>query len=192
MDLLLATRNTHKTREFAQLLGNAFQVSDLSSRSDLPIVEETGSTFAENATLKAVAISKCVSGFVVADDSGLEVDALNGAPGIFSARYAGQKATDAENVAKLLRELSGRTPARARFRCVIALAREGELIRSFDGVVDGHIVDRARGTHGFGYDPVFVPDGFMETFAELGRKVKNDVSHRARAVGQLREFLQRR
>ncbi|MFL6526959.1 MAG: RdgB/HAM1 family non-canonical purine NTP pyrophosphatase [Chthoniobacterales bacterium] len=189
MDLLLATRNAHKTREFSELLGPDFKVRDLTSRSDLPIVDETGSTFAENAALKALAISKCVSGWIVADDSGLEVEALSGAPGIFSARYAGESATDQENVAKLLRQLSGKTPSRARFRCVLALAKEGALIRIFDGVVEGHIVAASRGTHGFGYDPVFVPDGFSETFAELPAKVKNGVSHRAKAVAQLSKFL---
>src|SRR5436305_1914048 len=180
MDLLLASRNAHKTLEFAELLGANFQVSDLTSRSDLPIVQETGSTFAENAALKAVAISKRVSGWVVADDSGLEVDALNGAPGVFSARYAGENATDAQNVEKLLRELTGKTPARAYFRCAIALARDGELIRTVDGRVAGQVVDAPRGMHGFGYDPVFVPAEFNETFAELPAHVKNSVSHRAR------------
>jgi XTP/dITP diphosphohydrolase len=190
MDLLLASRNAHKTLEFADLLGANFQVSDLTSRSDLPIVQETGSTFAENAALKAVAISKRVSGWVVADDSGLEVDALNGAPGVFSARYAGKNAADAQNVEKLLRELTGKTPARAYFRCAIALAGDGELIRTFDGRVGGQVVDATRGMHGFGYDPVFVPAEFNQTFAELPANVKNSVSHRARAVAQLREFLE--
>ncbi|MFL6542913.1 MAG: RdgB/HAM1 family non-canonical purine NTP pyrophosphatase [Chthoniobacterales bacterium] len=189
MDLLLATRNAHKTREFSELLGPDFKVRDLTSRSDLPIVDETGSTFAENAALKALAISKCVSGWIVADDSGLEVEALNGAPGIFSARYAGESATDQENVAKLLRQLSGKTPSRAHFRCVLALAKDGALVENFDGVVEGHIVAVSHGTHGFGYDPVFVPDGFSETFAELPAKVKNAVSHRAKAVAQLSKFL---
>lgn len=188
MDLLFATRNAHKTREFAELLG--CKVEDLTSRNDLPIVEETGTTFVENATLKAVTISKHVPEIVMADDSGLEVDALNGAPGVFSARYAGENASDAQNVAKLLRGLRGRTPARARFRCVVAAARAGELMGVFDGAVEGKIIDTPRGGNGFGYDPVFVPDGFSETFAELPLRVKNSISHRARAVAKLREFLQ--
>jgi XTP/dITP diphosphohydrolase len=189
MDLLLATRNSHKTREFADLLGSDLRIADLSSRSDLPAVEETGRTFGENAALKAMSISRLMGEFVIADDSGLEVDALNGAPGVFSARYAGMNATDADNLQKLLRELDGRTPARARFRCVVALARSGELLRTFDGTVEGNIIDTPRGDRGFGYDPLFVPDGFTQTFAELPLAVKNSVSHRARAVAQLREFL---
>ena len=189
MDLLLATRNAHKTREFAELLGSAFRIGDLTSRDDLAAVEETGRTFAENATLKAVGVSEYVREVVVADDSGLEVDVLNGGPGVFSARYAGAKANDAQNVAKLLDELRGRTPARARFRCALAVARAGELVRTVEGTIEGNVINTPRGKNGFGYDPVFVPDGFSETFAELPLDVKNSVSHRARAVAQLCEFL---
>lgn len=192
MDLLLATRNPHKTREFAELLGREFAVIDLTLRNDVPAIEETGRTFAENAQLKALTVSRCSDGLVVADDSGLEVDALNGAPGVFSARYAGGKATDAQNVRKLLRELHGNAPASARFRCVLALAQRGELIHTFEAAVEGTIIDAPRGTDGFGYDPVFVPESFSETFAELPLSTKNSVSHRARAVAQLREFLRSR
>jgi XTP/dITP diphosphohydrolase len=190
MDLLLATRNAHKTREFADLLGSEFTVSDLASRTDVPTIEETGSTFAENAQLKALAVSRYSAELVVADDSGLEVDALNGAPGVFSARYAGANAVDADNVRKLLRELRGSTPGSARFRCALAIAQGGKLICTFEAAVEGQVIDAPRGTNGFGYDPVFVPAGFTETFAELPLNVKNSVSHRARAVAQLAEFLQ--
>src|SRR5438045_4894622 len=146
--LLLATRNAHKTQEFAQMLGAEFEVRDLADASEFAPVEETGLTFAENAILKAVAVSKQFPELVVADDSGLEVDALGGAPGIYSARYAGERASDAENVDKLLRELSARHIATekrsARFRCVIALARSGKLLDTFEGVVAGNIVDPPR------------------------------------------------
>jgi XTP/dITP diphosphohydrolase len=189
--LLLATRNRHKTQEFSQILGGDFEVRDLSENNG-PAVEETGSTFAENASLKAVATSRRFPGLVVADDSGLEVDALNGAPGVFSARYAGANATDEANVARLLRELSGRSersPFTARFRCVIAVARAGEVLHSFDGTVEGTIVDSPRGHGGFGYDPIFQPTGYDKTFGELPASVKNRISHRATAIRLLRAQL---
>jgi XTP/dITP diphosphohydrolase len=189
MDLLLATRNAHKTREFAEILGEEFRMSDLSGLT-IPAIEETGRTFAENATLKALAVSQDRHLLVVADDSGLEVDALDGAPGIFSARYAGANATDAQNIEKLLRELAGKRDRSARFRCVIALARDAELVRTFEGTVEGVIVDLARGGGGFGYDPVFQPEGFDKTFGELSAATKNQISHRARAITQLAQFLQ--
>ena len=194
--LLLATRNAHKTREFADILGDELEVSDLSKVANVPAIKETGRTFEENAILKAVDASQLRSasgGLVVADDSGLEVDALNGAPGIYSARYAGENASDEANVEKLLRALSRQNvPASkrtARFRCVIALARAGKLLGTFEGSVDGVIVDLARGGNGFGYDPIFVPEGFDRTFAELPTEIKNKISHRANAIASLREAL---
>jgi len=194
--LLLATRNAHKTCEFADILGKDFEVRDLSSVQDTPEIKETGGSFEENAILKALAVSQLRSasgGLVVADDSGLEVDALNGAPGIYSARYAGENASDKANVDKLLRDLSRQdVPAAkrtARFRCVIALARAGELLGTFEGLVEGVIVDLARGRNGFGYDPIFVPEGFDRTFAELPAEIKNKISHRAKAITRLREAL---
>jgi XTP/dITP diphosphohydrolase len=191
--LLLATRNSHKTREFAEILGGEFVVRDLSAESELPVIEETGATFAENAALKAMATSKQFPGaVVVGDDSGLEVDILNGAPGIYSARYAGERASDAENVAKLLAELRkqpGSRPNAARFRCVLALAKDGDLLGSFEGAVEGTVVDPPRGSDGFGYDPVFQPIGSTRTFAELSRPRKNEISHRARAIQLLRANL---
>lgn len=197
VSLLLATRNSHKTREFAEILGEGFDVRDLSDANDPSGVEETGATFAENAALKAVAVSELFTGLVVGDDSGLEVDALKGAPGIYSARYAGENATDEENIAKLLVELAeldrgpGSPPPAivARFRCALALAREGKVIGVQEGVVEGKIVRRPRGDLGFGYDPVFQPQGFEQTFAELSAAEKNQISHRAQAIRSLRATL---
>lgn len=186
MNLLLATRNQNKTREFAQLLSSKFTLRDLTRTRDLPEIRETGRTFEENAVIKATAISKIFSDeMVIADDSGLEVDALNGAPGIFSARYGGENASDQRNVEKLLREAQGATKRSARFRCVIALAKNGELITTFAGEVAGTITKSPRGENGFGYDPIFIPEGFEETFAELPSETKNAVSHRAKAVAEL-------
>jgi XTP/dITP diphosphohydrolase len=190
--LLLASRNAHKTREFANLLGPDFVVSDLSTELEAPRVEETGATFAENATLKAVAISKWSGGLVVADDSGLEVDALAGAPGIYSARYSGPDATDQRNIVRLLsqlRDFAGQSVITARFRCVLALGRGGELLETFEGFVEGTIVDPPRGNEGFGYDPVFQPLGTTQTFGELAADEKNRISHRAQAIRLLRKAL---
>ena len=186
MQLIVATRNAHKTREIQRIFGPAFTVSDLSAHPEIPDIHETGRSYEENAILKAVGASRHLPALTVADDSGLEVDALGGAPGIFSARYAGENATDKQNIDKLLVELA-RTGAKetkrsARFRCVIALARQGELLGTFEGIVEGTIVKRARGSHGFGYDPIFVPHGFEETFAELPPEVKDTISHRAKAI----------
>ncbi|MEY2575000.1 MAG: XTP/dITP diphosphohydrolase [Verrucomicrobiota bacterium] len=190
--LLLATRNVHKTPEFSEILGSEFDVRDLSVEPDAPAIEETGATFAENAILKAVGISQRFPGLVVGDDSGLEVDALEGAPGVYSARYAGRGAKDSDNVARLLselRKLSIERPYFARFRCVLALARDGELIECFEGVVEGAIVELPRGTGGFGYDPVFQPAGLAQTFGEIVPEKKNRISHRANAIRLLRAAL---
>ena len=196
--LLLATRNANKTREFRELLGEDFDVHDLSFFDEMAIPKESGRTFEENAILKAVAASqdRRVQDrhlLVVADDSGLEVDALGGTPGILSARYAGETASDKENIEKLLSELARRNAPldqrSARFRCVIALARESELLGKFEGVVEGLIVDLPRGSLGFGYDPIFVPNGFDKTFGELPIELKNRISHRARAIRAFRAGL---
>ena len=194
MQLLIATRNASKTREFAHLLGAEFAIKDLSAFPDVPTLVESGHSLEANAIAKAVTASKNVNGLVVADDSGLEVHALGGAPGIYSARYAGDNATDAQNVEKLLTELSTRSVApsrRARFRCVLAAARGGKLIDTVAGTVEGNIAEKPRGSGGFGYDPVFVPAGFDHTFAEMPADLKNQLSHRARAVLALRERLRR-
>ncbi|MEI7958151.1 MAG: RdgB/HAM1 family non-canonical purine NTP pyrophosphatase [Verrucomicrobiota bacterium] len=189
--LLLATRNRHKTSELAALLGAEFQVEDLTTHPELPEVEETGVTFLENATLKALAASRHFGAdvLVLADDSGLEVDALGGAPGVRSARFAGPGATDADNTALLLARLENATERTARFRCVIAVARGGELAASFEGACEGRIIDAPRGCEGFGYDPVFVPEGDSKTFAELPAEMKNRISHRAKATGQALAWL---
>jgi XTP/dITP diphosphohydrolase len=189
MELVLATRNAHKTREFRELLGQSFEIKDLSSNPGIIVPKETGSTFEENAILKATSVSKWFEGLVVADDSGLEADALNGAPGIYSARYAGESAGDTANVDKLLSELSKVTQRSASFRCVIALARAGEVLGAVEGIVKGTITDQPRGHSGFGYDPVFQPLGFADTLAEMAPQQKNEISHRSKAVAALRERL---
>ncbi len=189
MELLLATRNAHKTREIQEILGTDFAVRDLRACLEIPDTDESGASFKENATLKALAVSKTLPGFVAADDSGLEVDVLGGAPGIYSARYAGVNATDEEKIDKLLRELTrvgaSDDPRQARFHCVVALAHNGNLVGTFEGIVEGTITDEPRGNGGFGYDPIFIPEGFKQTFGQLPVEVKNTISHRAKAIRQL-------
>ena len=171
------------------MLGAGYDISDLKSHPELPSVEETGTTFMENATLKAVEISKQVPGLVLSDDSGLEVDALGGAPGVYSSRYAGEDGNDSANNTKLLHELDGVGDRTARFRCVMVLAENGKVLASFDGSVEGHIIHQLHGQGGFGYDPLFTPDGFTQTFAELGEDIKNGFSHRARALEKAQAWL---
>jgi len=187
--LIVATRNRNKTREIQQILGPKFELRDLAAYREISEIVESGKSFKENANLKAIAVSKELSGLVIADDSGLEVAALDGAPGIYSARYAGDKATDKENIDRLLGELgrigAQRGQRRARFRCVLALARNGQMLGTFEGIADGAIVDQPRGSRGFGYDPIFVPNGFGHTFAELPGELKNRISHRAQAIRAL-------
>ena len=173
-------------REFAQLLGGNFKVRDLTEYRDIPEILESGTTFEENATLKALAVSKIFPNeLVISDDSGLEVKALGGAPGVFSARYAREEANDLRNVEKLLRELKEARDRSARFYCVIALARNGKLITTVAGEAAGTITNFPRGKNGFGYDPIFIPNGFSETFAELTSQTKNKISHRAKAAAAL-------
>ena len=188
--LLVSTRNPHKLREIRTILGDPFEVSDLSILPTMHEVEETGSSFEENAELKAVAASQLFEGWVIADDSGLEVDALGGAPGVYSARYAGDAASDSENNTLLLKNLQEvpEQERRARFRCVIVLARAGRKLAAFSGVVEGLIASSARGVEGFGYDPLFMPDGFSQTFGELPVATKNRLSHRALSLNQLRAW----
>ena len=188
--LLISTRNAHKVDEIREILGSNFIISDLSALSEFPEMEETGFTFQENAAIKALAASARFDGWVIADDSGLEVDALNGAPGIRSARFSGESSTDASNRALLLEKLiSVRGKSRsARFRCVISLARQGEILANFSGSVEGVIIPQEKGTGGFGYDSLFVPDGHCETFAQLGSEIKNSLSHRARALSELKNW----
>ena len=193
IELVVATRNTHKTREIQQILGPEFRVHDLLTHPEVSEIRESGTSFEENAKLKALGASKKLPGLVIADDSGLEVDALGGAPGIYSARYAGANATDRDKIDKLLRELArvGATPdaRRARFRCVVALARNGSLLGAFEGIVEGMIANEVRGDSGFGYDPIFISKGFEQTFGELPKEVKNTISHRAQAIRTLADRL---
>ena len=188
--LLVSTRNPHKLREIRTILGAQFAVSDLSILPLVQEVEETGTSFEENAELKAVAASRLFEGWVIADDSGLEVDALGSAPGVYSARYAGEGASDSENNALLLKNLDevSDEDRRARFRCVIVLARAGRKLAAFSGAVEGLLTSSPRGIEGFGYDPLFIPDGFSQTFGELPVATKNRLSHRARALNQLRAW----
>jgi XTP/dITP diphosphohydrolase len=189
--LLIATRNAHKTREIGQMLGSGWRVSDLISLSHSPIVEEVGHTFEENAVLKALAISRVFTGLVLADDSGLEVDSLGGAPGVRSARFAGKNADDGANRRALLQLLKERpeTEFPARFRCVMVLASQGELLGSFEGIIEGKVIPEERGSGGFGYDCMFIPQGYAETFGELQPEIKNSLSHRGRALAKVLEFL---
>ncbi|PAZ00710.1 MAG: non-canonical purine NTP pyrophosphatase, RdgB/HAM1 family [Spartobacteria bacterium AMD-G4] len=188
--LLVSTRNAHKVGEIREILGSDFEVLDLSTLSGVGEVEETGITFEENATLKALAVSEHFGGWVIADDSGLEVDRLGGAPGVWSARFSGVGATDTSNRALLLEKLAGaRGKERsARFRCVIVLARGGQKLAAFSGSIEGVIINQEKGAGGFGYDSLFVPEGHCETFAELGAEVKNTLSHRSRALEGLRSW----
>jgi XTP/dITP diphosphohydrolase len=193
--LLLATRNAHKTREFRQMLGPRFSISDLSLHPEIGEVLETGTSFEENARLKASAVSEKIPGLIVADDSGLEVDSLGGEPGVRSARYAGEDASDIANRAKLLQALAALPSSvsrQARFRCVLILAMAGEMIATFEGVVEGSIARQQEGDGGFGFDPIFLPNESSRTFAQLSAEEKNSISHRGIAVAQLCAFLEAR
>ena len=195
IELVVATRNKHKTREIQHILGPEFMVHDLGAHPEVSEIRESGTSFKENAKLKALAASKQLPALVIADDSGLEVDALGGAPGIYSARYAGGNATEKDKIDKLLRDLARARATedrrRARFRCVVALARNGDLLETFEGIVEGRIADEARGDSGFGYDPIFIPEGFEQTFGELPTELKNTISHRAKAIRALAVRLRR-
>jgi XTP/dITP diphosphohydrolase len=193
-ELLVATGNAGKVRELSQLLSGApLRLRLLSEFGGVAEPEETGTTFAENATLKALYYSAHAGLLTLSDDSGLAVDALGGAPGVYSARYAGAHATYAERMARLLAELdaTGDADRRARFVCVIAVADpSAATVETFEGACEGRIARAPRGEGGFGYDPLFIPDGHERTFGELPEEVKHSLSHRARAlakaVGRLR------
>jgi XTP/dITP diphosphohydrolase len=193
LELLIATKNQGKVTELKKLLGDL--PIALKSLRDFPSVadaEESGATFAENAALKASFYARETGLRAVADDSGLEVAALGGAPGVFSARYAGANATDEANVEKLLREMGEVDELRraARFVCVMALADDAGAIKfSAEGLCDGAIVGERRGANGFGYDPIFAPAGFDATFAEIPDAVKHQISHRARAAAKIIQYL---
>lgn len=190
--LVIATRNAHKTGEIREMLLGRYEVLDVTDFPDLPEVEETGSTFLENAELKAVAISRRVGGLVLSDDSGLEVDALGGAPGVWSSSFGGEEGNHEKNNQRLLAEMAGKSDRTARFRCTMVLAEAGQILANFSGTVEGRILEDAAGEGGFGYDPLFVPDGHDRTFAELGPEVKNALSHRGRALEQVIDWLERR
>jgi XTP/dITP diphosphohydrolase len=192
--LTIATRNRHKTAELAAMLGPDWLVEDLTLQPELPEPGETGATFEANAKIKALAASSALPGLILADDSGLEVDLLNGAPGVRSARYAGPKATDLENRELLLKELArfnhaAEEPITARFRCVIAMAESGSILALFHGAVEGRILLAEAGSGGFGYDPLFIPDSCNQTFAEMDPDAKNQLSHRARAMEKAINWL---
>ena len=196
--LVIATHNQHKTEEIRAILGPYFsEIKDLTSYPEIPPADETGTTFEENAGIKALEASRVLGEgvSVLSDDSGIEVDALDGAPGVYSARYSGEGATDESNRVKLLAELEkvgARGKERSgRFRCVMVLASGGEKIAVFDGAVEGTIINEEKGEGGFGYDPIFVPDGYCETFGQLSSEVKNKESHRARALAKAIEYFGR-
>lgn len=189
MKLYAATTNPGKLREFRLAGGAGIEIV---SAPPMTPPEETGTTFEENAAIKARAYSGGVSGLLFAEDSGLEVAALGGAPGVYSARFAGAGATDAANNRKLIEALCGASDRRARYVCAIALAERGELLAAFRGEVEGEIVDQPRGTNGFGYDPHFFYPPFGATFAELAPERKFEVSHRRRALDQLFAWLKNR
>ena len=190
MKLVLATRNHGKVRELTNMLyGEAsskqqIEVVSLENYPDAPEVIEDGKTYAENAVKKASVIAAYTSHLTLADDAGLEVDALDGAPGIHSKRWAGENATDETRIAKLLQALEGATNRRARFIAAIAVVHPNSKPEVVLGVCEGHIRHAPVGESGFGYDPVFVPDGYQQTFAELGEEIKNRMSHRAKALEQ--------
>jgi XTP/dITP diphosphohydrolase len=189
--LIVATRNAHKTAEIRAMIGDRFEVLNSNDFPETPVIEETGTSFLENARLKAEGVSRVVDGWVLSDDSGLEVDALGGAPGVWSSSYGGEEGNHTLNNERLLREMLGKTDRRARFRCTMVLARDGQAVADFSGTVEGRIIDAPRGAAGFGYDPLFIPDGYDETFSELGEDLKNTLSHRSRALAKVIDYLNR-
>ncbi|HLT56041.1 MAG TPA: XTP/dITP diphosphatase [Bacillota bacterium] len=192
-ELIIATKNAGKAKEFQQFFAQLhIRVKSLLDFDDLPDVEETGTTFAENARIKAETIAELLDMPVLADDSGLEIDALQGRPGIYSARYAGEDKDDEANIRKVLEEMQSvpmenRT---ARFVCVLALAEKGKETVITEGYCEGKIALHPAGENGFGYDPIFIPEGYTNTLAELNPSVKQEISHRRHAMDQLQALLQ--
>ncbi len=187
MELVVATRNPHKLREIRDILaGDALTVTGLDGLPGVPVVVEDGETFVANATKKARTVALALGCWALADDSGLVVDALDGAPGVRSARYAGEGASDAANNALLLVNLAARADRTARFQCAIALCDPAGEVETVEGVCRGRILTAPRGGSGFGYDPLFVPDGYDCTFAEIGPAEKHRISHRGRALAKAR------
>jgi XTP/dITP diphosphohydrolase len=193
--LLLATRNPHKVAELRQLFaGTGWRLCALSDLEGAPEVEEDGGTFLANARKKARVAAAFSKMWTLAEDAGLEVDALDGAPGVRSARYCGEGAHDSDKVRRVLDQIVAVPDERrtARFRCVMCLVDPAGTERVFEGTCEGRVAHHARGTAGFGYDPIFMPDGYSKTFGELGQTVKSQVSHRANAVRQVLEYLKTR
>lgn len=188
MNLVFASNNKHKIQEIKQLLPENFHISSLSDIGCEVDIPETADTIEGNAILKANYVTQHYQLPCFADDSGLEVISLDNAPGVYSARYAGDQKSDEDNIDKLLQELKGKPNRKAQFKTVIALNINGTQ-HFFTGIVSGEIISEKRGTNGFGYDPVFVADGFDRTFAELSSEEKNQISHRAKAIHQLIDFL---
>ncbi|MFH1411294.1 MAG: RdgB/HAM1 family non-canonical purine NTP pyrophosphatase [Candidatus Omnitrophota bacterium] len=193
-DILVATHNQNKLKELKALLKkfngiNIFSLDEV--KACFPVIVEDGKTFRQNAVKKAVITSKFFDGLVLADDSGLEVEALNGRPGVRSARFARTKATDNENNRKLLKlmEKVPKEDRKGKFVCHVALAQSGELLESFEGEIKGYIIDRPRGKKGFGYDPLFLPEGKDKSFAEMAAADKNRISHRAMALKLLKNSI---
>ena len=188
MDIIVATKNKGKIKEIKKILGNYNVMSQ--AEIDVNIdVDENGTTFAENAMLKASAVAEHTSCAVIADDSGIEVDALNGAPGIYSARYCGEDATDEDRVVKLLEEVENVENRGAQFACAIALILPNGEKHIFEGIVRGTLDFEPKGENAFGYDPIFIPDGYDKTFGQLDSSIKDEISHRAKALKALAEFL---
>lgn len=188
MKLVFATNNKHKLQEVRDILGGSIEVlslNDIDCHDDIP---ETGSTLEENALIKARWISEKYGYNCFADDTGLEVEALNGAPGVYSARYAGEECDSQANMNKLLQNLTGENNRNAQFRTVIALIIDHKEML-FDGVVKGTISESKMGEAGFGYDPIFVPEGYSVSFAQMGSEVKNSISHRYMATQKLSNYL---
>jgi XTP/dITP diphosphohydrolase len=186
--LVFATNNAHKLEEVRAVFGDKAEVLSLKDIHCFDEIPETADTLEGNALLKAMHVYEKFGYNCFADDTGLEVDALGGKPGVYSARYAGEEQDSQKNMQKLLAELAENQNRKARFRTVIALIEQGE-IKYFDGKIAGNITSVASGNAGFGYDPVFIPEGFSETFAELGSDVKNKISHRALAINELKKYL---
>ena len=186
--IVVATNNAHKLKEIAAILGQEIELLSLKDIQCFADIPETADTLEGNARQKAMYIYENYGMDCFADDTGLEVEALGGAPGVYSARYAGDGHDSEANMQKLLKELAGKENRKAQFRTVICLIRNGKE-HLFEGIVKGEIIQEKRGGAGFGYDPIFVPEGYDLTFAELGDDVKNTISHRARAVEKLCQFL---
>lgn len=191
MKLYFATNNIYKLKEVQEVVGDSFQIESMRSLGINEDIPEDQLTLQGNALQKARFLYDRTGESCFADDTGLEVDALNGAPGVYSARYAGDAKNSFDNMALLLKNMSGKQNRKARFRTVIALILDGKEYL-FEGIVNGTIAEEPRGTAGFGYDPLFVPDGYSTTFAEMDSEAKNAISHRGRAVEKLAAFLLKR